>query len=308
MLRLRRCGAATGFSPVACFHPLQAWQRPTGEVVFVERGAIARPLTLPCGQCIGCRLERARQWSVRVMHEASMHDSNYFITLTYDDDHLPSDGSLTYRHFQLFMKKLRKKYAGVRFFMCGEYGERFRRPHYHACMFNLYLPDLVLFSDSRHKLYTSESLSALWPYGFVTVGDVTFESACYVASYTMKKVTGPAAADHYRSVNPFTGEVFDIVPEFVRMSLKPGIGASWIAKYSSDVYPEDHVIVRGTRAKPPRYYDKFLALADSDLSDFIAFTRYTNSFAHAEDTTPERLAVRETVTRARFNLKVRTLE
>lgn len=304
----RRCAAVTDYKAVACFHPLQAWQRPTGEVVFVERGSIARCLTLPCGQCIGCRLERARQWSVRVMHEASLHDSNYFVTLTYDDDHLPHDGSLTYRHFQLFMKRLRKVHPGVRFFMCGEYGERQRRPHYHACFFNLVLPDLVLFSESGFKLFTSKSLSELWPHGFVSVGAVTFESACYVASYTMKKVTGPDAVEWYRSVNPYTGECHDVVPEFVRMSLKPGIGAGWIAKFTSDVYPEDVVVVNGARAKPPRYYDKFLALADSDLSDFIAFTRYTKSFAGAADTTPERLAVREQVVSARFSLKVRNLE
>ena len=112
-----------------CFHPLDAWQCLNGDVVFTDnlaRNDVIRRLSLPCGRCVGCRLERSRQWAVRCMHEASMHMFNSFVTLTYDDDHLPEYNSLNYKHFQDFMKRLRKSHNGVRFYMCGEYGEDFR--------------------------------------------------------------------------------------------------------------------------------------------------------------------------------------
>ena len=183
---------------MSCLYPRQAWQLDTGEVVFVERGNVRRSLSLPCQQCIECRLARSREWATRCMHEAQMHDSSYFVTFTYDDCNVPL--SLEYRHFQLFMKRLRKALPSqkLRFFMCGEYGERFGRPHYHACIFGLYLSDLKLFSDKRGvKLWTSELLSSTWNKGFVSVGAVTFESAQYVASYIFKKYTSNASQHPY---------------------------------------------------------------------------------------------------------------
>ena len=126
-----------------CFCPLEGWRSKdrssTGKrkIVFNPRDALRdMPVTVPCGQCIGCRLERSRQWAVRCIHEASLHEDNCFITLTYDDAHLPTDLSLNVSHFQKFMKRLRKRFGeGIRFFHCGEYGENFGRPHYHACLF-----------------------------------------------------------------------------------------------------------------------------------------------------------------------------
>ena len=126
---------------------------------------------LPCGQCIGCRLEYSRQWAIRCMHEASLYEDNCFITLTYDQDHLPHDRSLNKSHFQKFMKRLRKRFGGgIRFYHCGEYGERTRRPHYHACIFNFDFSDKKLFKIvNNHRLYTSEQLEELWPFGFSTM-------------------------------------------------------------------------------------------------------------------------------------------
>ena len=137
-----------------CFHPIDAFQRSDGQVVFVERGDIARPLVLPCGRCIGCRLEYSRQWAVRMMHEAQMHELSCFLTLTYDDAHLPVDESLHYADFQGFIRKLRRVHAPRRFsfYMCGEYGEQFKRPHYHACLFGLYFTDGVHSGTSRRAL------------------------------------------------------------------------------------------------------------------------------------------------------------
>lgn len=277
----------------------------------MERGSIRRALTLPCGQCIGCRLERARQWAVRCVHEAQLHEHNQFVTLTYRDEALPHDGSLRYRDFQLFMKRLRRRFRGsrIRFFMCGEYGEQLHRPHYHACLFGLELTDKEVWSVRQGvTLYRSPTLDALWEHGFVTVGDVTFESANYVARYVVKKVTGKRAEDHYTRVDLHTGEVSALVPEFVRMSLRPGIAAEWVQKYQSDVYTFDVVHCRGSQMKPPRYYDKRLREVDDDAAAQIDAERYRKSLLTAEDSTPERLAVREKVARAALALKKRHYE
>ena len=130
----------SGFNVMPCYHPWLAYQCLDGSVVSVERkgkGAVVRTLTLPCGQCVGCRLERSRQWAIRCMHEAQLHERNSFVTLTYKGD-VPDEG-LRYRDFQLFMKRLRKYASGqqIRFYMCGEYGDEKGRPHFHACLFGV---------------------------------------------------------------------------------------------------------------------------------------------------------------------------
>nr|QJB21019.1 MAG: replication initiator protein [Microvirus sp.] len=295
-----------------CFHPLDAWQCSNGDVVFVDnlrRNDIVRSLSLPCGRCVGCRLERSRQWAVRCMHEASLHMFNSFVTLTYDEDHLPEFNSLNYKHYQDFMKRLRKRFDGVRFYMCGEYGENFSRPHYHAILFNCFFSDRKKHSvgDSGATIFTSETLNNLWPFGFASIGDVTFESAAYVARYVMKKVTGDAADEHYSTVDPLTGEISRRVPEFNRMSLKPGIGGTWIRRYNGDVYPRDVVVARGVECKPPRYYDKFLQSSDVDCLEDVKFKRYTRAMLNAKESFPDRLAVREEVTKARISSLSRKL-
>jgi len=292
---------------VACFKPLTAWQLDDGSVVFVERGAVKRQLELPCGQCIGCRLERSRQWAVRCLHESQLHEHSCFVTLTYSDEHLRP--SLHYPDFQKFMKRLRKKFGKVRFYMCGEYGEQFSRPHFHACLFGVYFDDRVVWKrlESGSILYRSAALEALWPFGFSSVGDVTFESAAYVARYVMKKVTGDRADVHYNRVDVVTGEEVQLVPEFNRMSLKPGIGADWFRKFSPEVLVRDGVVVNGRVSKVPRYYDNMLQSMDGFRFDEVKFERFKKALTVLEDTTPERLADRELVTKARLSFKKRKL-
>lgn len=294
-----------------CFHPLSAFQTDSGDVIFVERGKIRRSLTLPCGQCVGCRLERSRQWAVRCMHESSMHKDNCFVTLTYDDENVPSDYSLNYRHFQLFMKRLRKSLdAKVRFYMCGEYGETYSRPHYHACLFGYRPQDLYAWrkTGAGFQLYRSGMLEKLWVSGSVEIGDVTFESAAYVARYIMKKVTGVNAEKHYEMVDGDTGEVYSRATEFTRMSLKPGIGHSWYEKYKSEVFPLDRVVVRGIECKPPRYYTDLLKSDPGFVSDDVEYSRYLKSLKLLDDNTKERLAVKEEVCKARIKTLRRSVE
>lgn len=281
-------------------------------MVFSERGKIRRELVLPCGQCIGCKIERSRQWAVRIMHECQMHDRSSFITLTYGEDYLPKFGlaSLEYSHFQKFMKRLRWKVGPVRFFMCGEYGSQFWRPHFHACLFGVSFDDRYPWrkSGAGFDLYRSPLLESLWDFGNAEIGELSFESAQYVAGYCMKKVTGVKAEEHYCKTDPITGEILQLTPEFARMSLKPGIGAKWFEAFSSDVYPFDRVVVNGREAKPPRFYDKLLSVSDPDKFDALSVKRYRDSFKSSIDSTVDRLRAREIVTRARFSLKSRNLE
>ena len=240
-----------------------------------------------------------------------MHEENAFVTLTYNDAHLPHGNTLDLRHFQLFMKRLRKKRGkGVRFFHCGEYGDTYGRPHYHACLFGVNFPDRRLWKVHReNKLYVSDELQELWPMGFSTIGEVNFQTAAYVARYVVKKRTGKGALEHYRSVDPDTGEVIDRKPEYVTMSRRPGIGRPWLTKFQEDVYPSDEVIVNGHRTRPPKYYDK--VFEHHQLSDFrkIRNIRVVRSRrTAAKDTTPERLRVREEIQLSRLELLKRSVD
>lgn len=293
---------------MACFHPQVAWQLEDGQVVFKQAGKVKRELKLPCGGCVGCRLERSRTWMVRVMNEAQLHEQNSYVTLTYKPEALPAWGNLQYRDFQLFMKRLRKEFGPVRFYMCGEYGEKDRRPHYHACLFGVGFSDRKVWGKNRNGdvLYRSPILEKLWPLGISTVGNVTEQSASYVARYIMKKVNGPAAEEHYRVVNE-RGEVFDLTPEFTKMSLKPGIGAEWVKKYAQDVKVGDAVVIKGRKMRPPRYYDKLMEKEDYEHVEHVTFKRYEKSKDFLEHNTKERLAVREQVALASVKHKTRDL-
>lgn len=264
---------------------------------------------------------------MRCVHESKMHDFSSFITLTYDEEHVPADKSLRYRDYQLFMKRLRTRVtrarsagivadqevlrddsAGVRFYMCGEYGGEHGRPHFHACLFGVYFPDRVPWKSlpSGSTLFRSEELASLWPYGFSSVGDVTFESAAYVARYVMKKITGEAAAEHYKFVDE-NGEVFWRTPEFTRMSLKPGIGATWFDKYKQEVFPNDEVYLRGQMMRPPRFYDDLLKRLTPEALDWIKIEREHAALKHELNNTPERLRVREVCANAKLQFKKRIM-
>lgn len=302
---------------MACYHPLRGYRSPVPNrngkfgFVFDKSGAAV----IPCGRCIGCRIDRSRMWAIRCVHEASLYENNCFVTLTYNEEHLPPFGSLVPSDLQKFVKRLRKRFgSGIRFYACGEYGEAGSRPHYHLCIFNFSFTDQELWSIRGDvRLFVSPSLDKLWldgdgkPIGFATVGEVTFESAAYVARYCMKKVVGSRAEAHYTRLVEQTGELVPIEPEFTRMSLKPGIGARWLEKFGSDVYPGDFVVFRGKKYKVPRYYDVQLEKFNSDLHASLKEKRYFRAVAQRPDCTPERLAVREQVVQSQLSMLKRSL-
>lgn len=242
--------------------------------------------TVACGQCLGCRMERARQWAVRIMHETRLHDDALFLTLTYSDQHLPPAGTLVKKHPQLFFKKLRKKIQPrkIRYFMCGEYGGKFGRPHYHVILWGYRFPDMKFFTNSgENPLYTSQILDDLWEYGHCQIGSVSYDSARYVAKYCTEKLTGELGKNEYEA----TGRI----PPYSTQSTKPGIGHDFLEKFGDDVYNYDEVLMNGFPGKPPRYYDKILERTDPE--------RYAENKRsrkkRAQELHPDRLIARETI-------------
>lgn len=235
-------------------------------------------------------------WATRILFESQLHDRNSFITLTYDDSHLPNPPTLVYKDFQDFLKRLRKKFGKLRFYMCGEYGEQTFRPHFHACIFGTDFPDRVLFKRTRggHNLYISADLAKLWPHGNSSVAELNFDTAAYVARYCLKKVTGDPAEAHYAWTDPDTGEIHQLEPEFAHMSLKPGIGGSWYDKFRNGA-DCDYVVVNGHKCKPPRYFDKLLKRVNPKVFEYIKSDREQLAYDRRSDNTPERLVVREIV-------------
>lgn len=279
-----------------CFHPLKGYYRLGGGITFKpEEACRDRLVEVPCGQCRGCRIEQARQWALRCIHEAATHPENSFLTLTYNNEHLPPLGTLDHRDFQLFMKRLRKllKPKKLRYFMCGEYGDDDLRPHYHVCLFNHDWTDKILHKRKKTgNLYISPTLQNVWGNGFCTTADLTYSSANYTARYVLKKVTAPDHVPNHLRTDPATGEEIALRPEYVTMSRAQGIGKTWLKRFRGDVYPSDEVIHNGRRFKVPRFYDNQL---HQDERDNLKRKRRQAVKTYKKHLTPERLKVREKV-------------
>ena len=283
------------FSPLRAFRSIERTESGKRSLVFTRRdGYSDLPVEVPCGQCIGCRMEKSRQWAVRCMHEASLHDSNVFVTLTYDDENLPPMGSLRKRDFQLFMKRLRKHLhpRKVRFFHSGEYGESTGRPHYHVILFGVDFDDKYHWSRrGNYEVFRSPFLERIWPHGQSEIGSVTFDSAAYVAKYCIKKLTGPEADARYVRLDFETGELVPIEPEYATMSRRPGIGAGWYEKYGEETHRLDSIVMNGKEMKPPKFYDD---LGDKVRPEVVRKNRVMRqNEINDEEQAPNRLATRE---------------
>lgn len=246
---------------MACTRPLKGYRDETGKLVFKSGNSEGTLVEVSCGQCISCRLKRVRDWAIRCRHESYCHERSSFLTLTYNNSNLPSDGSISVNEWQLFANRLRKAYGPFRYFMCGEYGDRRLRPHYHALVFG------HDFAEERKKwkisksgaLFVSSKLEDVWNRGFVTIGAVEFDSAAYVARYAMKKIRGDLADTHYDGRKP----------EFSTMSLRPAIAKDWFKENWRDVYPADSVIVKGFPVTPPVAYDRWMEEIDPEMLDYV---------------------------------------
>lgn len=316
-----------------CYSPIAARRNGSGGVELL--GSVHDPavrklstLRLPCGRCIGCRLKYSQMWAIRCVHESSLYDSNCVVTLTYDAEHVPANGSLDYSHFQGFMKRLRqdrrrfflkqhfrlRKFSDltssqarvlvglskVRFFCGGEYGEKGLRPHFHACLFNFKPADLVVCGSRGGEpcLWFSASVERIWAKGACRVGTLTFDSAAYCARYVVKKVYGDLADDHYR-----VGTEEELAPECGRMSRRPGIGMPWIQKFWPETRRDLSVFSRGHRVCMPRIYSEYVE-SIADCTDARAALAERMSKLDAR---PARLLAGAAIASARLGLSRRKL-
>lgn len=195
--------------------------------------------------------------------------------------------------------------------MGAEYGEKFRRPHYHACLFGIDFADKKHFknSPSSFQLYESATLQKLWPYGFSSIGEITFESAAYIARYCINKINGDQAKRHYEAIDLETGEIKNLKPEFNQMSRNGGIGLHWLNKYTADVYPHGKVVRRGGASfNAPRYYDKQYEKQFPTEFEQLKLERITEAHMRRKDNTNRRLQDKETVAKAQAKMLKRTID
>lgn len=321
-----------------CYKPLKAYYGPGGpKFKITESFGTRHPIELPCGRCIGCRLQKAKEWALRCTHEAQMHEHNQFVTLTYNDPSLPENYSLDHLHFQKFIRALRQGTGKkIRYYMCGEYGNicpahghwvehpipdkpetpqcgtcRTGRPHYHAILFGLELPDRYLwYVRNGNRMYRSPTLEKYWHRGNSECTDVTFQSSGYVARYCLKKQNGEYALRTYGILDPDTGEISQdeiIKPPYTCMSLKKGIGETWYEKYKSDLFPHDYAITPDGRQTPvPAYYRRLLEAENPKLSEKLRKARVEKARLNT-DNSDSRLAVREHCQQEKAKRLIRSL-
>lgn len=297
---------------MSCYHPMHAfqigltdngkpkyqiesetteWTHPKINGQIITDKIIKEYIEIPCGKCIGCRLDYSRKWATRCMLEASCYKNNAFVTLTYAPEFLPirknileetgeyvNTPTLQDKDLTKFMKDLRRYFEyhygenNIRFYACGEYGELYERPHYHIIIFNIEIKDLEpLFKNAMGQtIYTSKSLETIWGKGIVRVGEVTWESAAYVARYVMKKQKGPNSEEYYATVKGYA-------PEFVRMSRKPGIARQYYEDNKEKIYTNDELFIikkgKALKVKPVAYFDKLYDVEQHEKMQSIKLNR-----------------------------------
>ena len=322
-----------GVSSMSCKHPLKAWQiglTPNGKPDYkitsydvqylveqshgtfvpcmdsISSDGVRRRITefveIPCGHCIACRLNYAKQWADRCMLELKYHDKACWITLTYDDKHLPpceafidDDGVISYspvhplckRDLQLFFKRLRKKYPNkkIRYFGCGEYGSDSMRPHYHVILYGVDFSEdrevwkIKKLGEEYNVFYKSATLERLWSdpnsgerLGLCSINNVTYETCSYTARYTSKKLQ-----NKYKGIYEGLG----IPPEFTVCSRRPGIGRQYYEDHMRDIYEDQEIFIsdkkKGRKIRPPRYFDKLYEIDDPE--DYAVMKSQRREFA-----------------------------
>ncbi len=294
---------------MACTRPVIAQSYLCDTIPTIRfKGFIGEPnLELPCNKCLSCKLRKAKQWALRCWHESQMHEQSSFVTFTYDDKHLPPFGDLRHSDFQLFMKRLRHRYPGVSYFMCGEYGDLTNRPHYHALLFGYYPKDAKYHrTQNNNRYYKSEELDYFWKQGFTDTTNVSYKSAGYIARYTLKKqLPDEATQDRYTYLDHNQNLQLKQF-EYIRMSLNPAIGLSWIKKYAEQTIRHDYVLdPDGNKCPVPKYYLDYLA---SEVCEETSENNKNKRIEKARtnpDNCPSRLAAKEICVEAKTKQLIR---
>lgn len=296
---------------MACYNPLEGFRLRDGRFSRVAPADCQTvPMTLACGGCIGCRLDKVLEWKVRMHCEALLHSDVLMAQLTYDDDHLPNDLSLNKVDYRLWLKRFRKFFGNkkLRFYLGAEYGDVTFRPHYHAILFGVGLgdfPDVQHYKMSGdHKLYKSEKFNELWGHGFCNFGDAKAGAFSYAAGYVVKKRTSGDDA-RYKRVDPLSGKSWQVMPEFGAMS--SGLGREFFDQYRCDFERSGFLVVDGVKAAIPPYFKNKLRgsvstpgaeVGDGFVIDDLEIAMAARREAADSDeavwnSSPERLKVRE---------------
>lgn len=292
---------------MSCLFPIPMNRDSSGNICPAKHAHTS--FYVPCGQCGECRLSRARSWATRCVHESMQWKESCFITLTYKNT--PPGNSLCPEDTRNFIRRFRQAIkTPFKYFLVGEYGDNFDRPHYHALIFG------YDFGLSRHKrmdsfsspfaaqkeqklsssltaLHDSDALncpelSRLWGHGFTSVGELTFDSAAYCAQYAMKKINGPAAEKHYQGRHP----------EFMRTS-QNAIGKQYALRFANEIILNNSVISNGASQPVPNYYLKQYEKHNYDLS---RLKQQREEFSQTH--TIEKSYIRACLLDSKFKLKI----
>ena len=285
-----------------CTTPLQGYKTFGGAITFklseamsVSKSGSPVKLDVPCGQCMHCRLEKARQWAVRMSLEEQLHDESIFLTLTYDNKHYPPNGGLVKSDVQNFVRRLKEKVAPkkIKYYFVGEYGDQTNRPHYHAIIYG-YEPAAntieQISNENGMPLYSSTELTKLWskrkgtdPIGYAVYGHVNWDTCSYVARYVTKKINdSPEANTNVDNEARF--KYRGNIQEFALSSRNPAIGKEWLDKYYDETVRDDYIVLNGKKMLPPKYFDDQIRKKDEEVYNKIKKNRKTNLI----ELTPER--------------------
>lgn len=263
---------------MTCYSPVEAFQSPRGGPLIFYNKPGYKQLTVPCNYCIGCKIDRKLQWTTRSVHEAQMHEENSFVTLTYDDEHLPPGFTLVKKDMSDFIKRLRRRidyYSPghrIKFRGCGEYGDNTYRPHFHILIHGFTPPDLEPYQNVEdYWTYTSDLLDEIWGNGFTVTADVNKSTAAYVNGYLDKKFMYQDYEETHKIVDPRDGKTYIREPEYVTTST--GYGKTWFQEFKTDCYPTDSVVIDGRQVKPPAYYDRLFKIDDEESLEKIKAKR-----------------------------------
>lgn len=322
---LRKNGKITCKSTIMTEH--EYFQKTGGKMLY-------NATKIPCGQCIGCRLDYSREWANRITLEAKKYKDNlcWFITITYDDEHLPLNqvknektgeiiqgATLCKKDLTDFIKRLRRHYEynynhqNIRFYAAGEYGETTKRPHYHICFFNLPIyTELKKLKNNElgQCIWTNEEIEKIWGKGFIAIAKQSWETAAYTARYMLKKQKGENADWYYKSQA--------IIPEFTQMSRKPGIAKDYYEKNKEKIYQNDEItLLTGNKVrniKPPKYYDNLYDIENHNEMEEIKLNRRINAqkrsemeLTHTTKTEAELRKIKENNTKQRIKKLKRSL-
>lgn len=292
---------------MTCYYPLDGYRSRTTtekgkrQIVFdVNKGFADQPMQVPCGKCIGCRLDKSSDWAARCYHETKMHKRSCFLTLTYSDEELQKNGwGLHRRHLKNFRKRFKHylkntNQKDVLFFACGEYSPQKKRPHYHMIIFGYWPPDKKYYRKNKRgdKLYTSKTLDEIWGHGFVNFGTANEKTAGYVARYLVKK----QYIGNNRSETKKVYQWMNLEEEFLSMTTQPPIGKSFWTKYRSEgKFKHDFMIINGRKHKPPRFYDKLEEQESEKAFRKVKALRIKGATREKWNATLDRLRVREEI-------------